>query len=160
VQLDRPGLDIGCGNDPLTPVFRKWDAAYGDGDATVLSGVPDGAFWTVYASHVLEHVHDPESAVLEWWRVLHSGGCLIICVPHMALYEGKTDLPSRWNDDHKTFWLPSGGRYPPHVRSLSGALSKLGGEMTITVLDEGHHYPDKLQHPGGEYSIEGIVRKP
>lgn len=54
------------------------------GDARNLSRFEDGAFSTVYASHVLEHFDykDEIIAVLrEWRRVLRPGGSLYVSVP-------------------------------------------------------------------------------
>ncbi len=160
-----PCLDVGCGIDYLLPGFpcRRWDQMYGDGDATKLEGVADESFATVYASHVLEHVHDPVDALRNWWRVLAPGGHLIVCVPHRDLYEGKLDLPSRWNGDHKTFWLPEIADELPHTRGLRQVLAQAGlGEMVVSfrILDDGHSFPDPMVHPVGEYSIEAILRKP
>lgn len=162
VNTDRPGLDIGCGDDPLNAVFRRWDKQHGDGDAVKLTGIPNDCFWTVYASHVLEHLHDPLAAVKEWLRVLHPSGKLIICVPDIDLYEGKADLPSRWNGDHKTFWrleypLPNDGN---HVKGLKETIEQAHGKILhLTTLKYGHEYPDKLIHPRGEYSLEVIAAK-
>jgi methyltransferase family protein len=162
---DRPGLDIGCGFDPVHPTFRQWDAALGHGDATHLAGVPPAVFWSVYSSHLLEHLHDPVTALRNWYRVLRPDGFLTVVVPHMDLYEGKPDLPSRWNPDHKTYWrpdapLPGDG---PHVRGLRTILAAAlpDGELVyVRVLDDGHVPPTPTTHAGGEYGIEAVVRKP
>lgn len=157
---DKPGIDIGCGIDPLNNTFHKWDAVYGDGDATYMDGVPDATYHTVYASHVLEHLQDPVEAVRNWWRILQPGGHLIICVPHRDLYENKKELPSNWNSDHKWFWLPQEFD-PPHTLSLAHVVGRGTDRDTvlIRVLDEGHKSSGLDEHPGGEYSIEAIVRK-
>ena len=162
-HIKAPCLDVGCWVDFLRPGFRctRWDQMYGDGDATILAGVKDESYQTVYCSHVLEHVRDPIAALRSWWRVLKPGGKLVVCVPHRDLYEGKLDLPSRWNGDHKSFWLPDTKRQG-HLWGLRQAIAEAipGGEVvSFRVLDEGHYYPDSLVHPLGEFSIEAIVRK-
>src|SRR5690348_8692983 len=100
------GIDIGCQRDMIHESFRPWDLIFGDGDATHMADVADDTYHTVYASHVLEHLADPDTAVLNWYRITKPGGHLIVIVPHRDLYEKKDDLPSRWNGDHRWFFLP------------------------------------------------------
>lgn len=163
---DKTGLDIGCGRDPIHPAFRRWDLIHGDSDCTQLTGIPDGTFHTVYASHVLEHLDDPIRAVREWWRVVRPGGCLVINVPSAELYEGQPNLPSRWNPDHRTFWhltAPPSGSQSHHVGLMpivDAAITKPRSIEVLRALDEGHSFADKLVHPGGEYSLEVVIRKP
>lgn len=155
------GIDIGCQHDPLNHTFRRWDLIFGDGDATFMEGVPDGLFCTVYASHVLEHVNDPVTAVKNWYRITAPGGNLIILVPHRDLYEKKKELPSNWNGDHKTFWLPEYAE-PPCTRSFKGTILEAIPDANIIsfeVLDAGY-FANGSNHAGGEFSIEAIIKKP
>lgn len=155
------GIDIGCGKDPLNDTFRRFDHIFGDGDAQKMHGVPDNLFHTVYASHILEHVYDPIEAVWNWYRICRSPGHLIICVPHRDLYEKKKVLPSRWNGDHKTFWLPEHGE-PPITRGLRDVvLQAIPGAniVLLRVLNEGFISNGEQSHSGGEYSIEVIIKK-
>ena len=154
------GIDIGCGTDPLNETFRRYDHIWGDGDAQKMFGIPDNAFHTVYASHVLEHVYDPIEAVYNWYRICKSPGHVIICVPHRDLYEKRKMLPSRWNPDHKTFWLPEKGE-PPHTRGLQEVISQAvpgANLIVLRVLNEGYMVNGD-GHSGGEYSIEAIIKK-
>lgn len=157
-----PGLDIGCGSDPLTPTFRQYDHLRGDGDATHCANIPDGVFLTVYASHVLEHLADPWSALRNWFRLLAPGGFLLVSVPHRDLYEKRTRLPSRWNGDHKWFWLPDDGE-PPHTLGLRATIrTEIGaGELLdLRVCDDGWADLGPDVHSVGEYSIEAVICKP
>lgn len=175
---DKSGLDIGCGHDPLNDTFRKFDKQFGDGDAQFLLGVD--SYHTVYASHILEHIIDPVKAVARWYEVVESGGRLIICVPHRHLYERKTELPSRWNEDHKHFFLPE-TEEPPCTLSFKKVILDAipDANVEFRVLDEGFHdglewYQAEVigelgevelkdfsvqEHPKGEYSIEAIIYK-
>jgi ubiquinone/menaquinone biosynthesis C-methylase UbiE len=156
------GIDIGCQRDFLNETFRRWDMIYGDEDATFMHGVSDGKFRTVYASHVLEHLPDPVAALQNWFRILKPGGHLIVCVPHRDLYEKKTTLPSKWNGDHKTFWLPEVGE-PPVTLGLRETIAQAvptGKIVYVRVLDEGFESHGPENHSGGEYSIEAVVEKP
>ncbi|MFZ1655162.1 MAG: class I SAM-dependent methyltransferase [Candidatus Moraniibacteriota bacterium] len=44
--------------------------------------VPDASVDFVISSHVLEHFADPIAALLEWYRVVRSGGYVYLIVPH------------------------------------------------------------------------------
>jgi SAM-dependent methyltransferase len=165
-----PGIDIGCGSDPLNATFDRWDKA--DGDATDMYGIPDGTYHTVYASHVLEHLDDPVTALRNWWRILAPGGCLIVCVPSMELYEKKRDLPSNWNGEHKTYWTPVDHGDAPHIRGLWRTCIEalvpvdppepvlVASEVVESVLNEGYHSYSDGTHSHGEFSFEIILRKP
>jgi SAM-dependent methyltransferase len=159
------GLDIGSGPDPIHPgsrTWQRWDKP--EGDATFLHGVPDASFETVYASHLLEHLDDPITALRSWWRVLKPGGHLIVCVPHRDLYEKKRFLPSLWNGEHKTMWLETHAEPPCTFCLMDVVVMALRGEepeiCLYRVLDEGWQPCPVEQHSGGEYSIEIVVRKP
>ncbi|MBE9533976.1 MAG: class I SAM-dependent methyltransferase, partial [Proteobacteria bacterium] len=107
------GLDIGYGGDLVCENAKGWDIE--DGDAMKLEGLSDNSFDFVYSSHTLEHMIDPAIALKNWWRVLKPGGNLILYIPHRDLYEKKKDLPSRWNLDHKHFFLPELDELPVTV---------------------------------------------
>lgn len=157
------GIDIGCGGDPINQTFRQWDERIKwCGDATLMSGIPSNAFHTVYTSHVLEHLQEPQKAIRRWYEITRPGGHLIIIVPHRDLYEQKTELPSRFNGDHKHFWLPEKGEYPWTRGLKEEVLAALPNAniVSLRVLDE-DYIPsgEDLDHPMGEYSIEVILRK-
>ena len=166
-----PGIDIGCQFDPIIPTFRAWDILFHDGDATHMAGVKNGAYRTVYASHVLEHLDDPDAALRNWMRILAPGGHLIVVVPHRDLYEKKAQPPSRWNAEHKHFYLPDRAE-PPGVLNFREVIDRAagagpgagsrgsGGEVvSFRVLDAGWTSAGVDVHSGGEYSIEAIIRR-
>jgi ubiquinone/menaquinone biosynthesis C-methylase UbiE len=154
------GIDIGAGNDPLNKTFRRWDLKFGDGDATLMKGVPNNLYHTVHASHVLEHLDNPTIAVKNWYRILAPKGNLIILVPHRDLYEKKKELPSRWNHSHKSLWLPDIPD-PPQTWSLKKTIQSAipnSNIISFRILDEGYK-KNGNKHPQGEYSIEAIIQK-
>jgi len=181
--IQAPGIDIGGGIDPL-PIkgmihWDYWWSVTPDGsvfqdpdvtrDAANLSKFSDESFLTVYASHILEHLDDPEAALREWWRVLQPGWYLIICVPHRDLFEMQDHHPSRWNPcdrpdggGHMSFWLPDSDDLPV-TRNFKRTLQTVLQEGTIVsfqVLDTGYDYNrDKSLPPIGEYSVEAIIFK-
>lgn len=159
---DKSGIDIGCGPDPVQSTFDKWDVELGHGDATFMEGVEGNKYHTVYNSHLLEHIIFPTTAVARWYQILAPCGHLIIVVPHRDLFEKQKEPPSRWNPDHKWFWLPD-KEEPPATKSLKKVIEDAISSpniVSLRVLDDGYQPNDSEQHPCGEYSIEIIVKKP
>jgi SAM-dependent methyltransferase len=158
--VDAKGIDIGCGLHKIHQSYKSWDSAFGDGDATFMEGVEDEYFEVVFTSHILEHLADPHEGLRNWFRILKPGGHLIISIPHRDLYEKKTELPSRWNPDHKSFWLPDKTELPDTL-SLKKVLEEVlpeGEIVSITVRDD-HYDSNGPNHPIGEFSIEAIIIK-
>jgi SAM-dependent methyltransferase len=156
-----PGIDIGSSNDPIDEKFDLWDFCLGNTDATYMEGVSDNKYKTVYCSHIIEHLYYPLEGIKNWYRILASGGHLIILAPHRDLYEKRKKLPSRWNSDHKTFWLPEEYE-PPNTFSLKHTILQAipnANIVSLNVLNEDWCSESDLKHSNGEYSIEIIVRK-
>ena len=116
----------------------------------------DGSQDAVFSSHCLEHIANYRQALREWFRVLKPGGHLVIVVPHQFLYEKRTGLPSRWNEDHKRFYTPAllmseiETALPPNTYRLRHlADNDLGYDYSIG--------PDR--HAGGCYEIELVIQK-
>ena len=153
------GLDIGYGGDPVVENVRGWDFEHGD--AHYLKGLDDESFDFVYASHLLEHLPDTETALTHWWRVLKPGGYLLLFVPHRDLYEKKQTLPSRFNDDHAHFFMPEDDEAPDTigVRAMINRMFPTAEIEYIRTCDEGYRNPGDELPSEGEYSIEAVVRK-
>ena len=105
-------LDVGCGTDPVNKsLYPKvtdvtpYDLILGHTDAIFLPELAGqaGTFDCVHASHLLEHLTLPGTAVGMWLTMLKPGGHLVVTVPEEDLYE-QGIFPSRWNGDHKTTW--------------------------------------------------------
>ena len=138
-------LDIGCGPDkiklPPPSTVRGWDLE--DGDATHLATLDDKSFDTVVSAHCLEHLHDPETAVRNWSRVLREGGYCYILVPLCSAYEKfkdftyGTDNAGKFNPDHKTSWdlinLVDAPRNHRHF-GYKGIV-QLGAQAGLTLVD-------------------------
>jgi SAM-dependent methyltransferase len=153
------GLDIGYGGDLLCDNCVGWDIEHGD--AQFLAKAKDDSFDFVYSSHTLEHVADESVALRNWYRAVKPGGYLILFLPDRELYEKKITLPSRWNPDHKRFFLID--RYEaPDTVGLLPLISRSIPEASVISArrcDAGHTIEDPRVHSDGEYSIEVIVRK-
>lgn len=153
------GLDIGYGGDPVMRDVVGWDFEHGD--AQLLHGLGDRTFDYVYSSHLLEHLPDCELALRNWWRVLRPGGYLILYLPHRDLYEKKARLPSRFNDDHKHFFLPDRDD-PPDTLGVAPLLVRTLPGLEVVycrTCDEGYVDPGPALPSEGEFSIEVVARK-
>ena len=159
-------VDVGVGrfdtHDGADPIC-EWAEMHDKDicDATTMDSYADESFDTVYASHILEHLSDPIEGVKNWLRICKQGGVVFISLPHRDLYEKKKTLPSRWNADHKYFYLPLTSE-PPCTFSVSDLIAiategkykfNVSVQNTCTNVDK----PD--QHANGEMSIEVIIYK-
>jgi SAM-dependent methyltransferase len=157
------GIDIGSGPDPLfigEETWRLWDRE--DGDATFMASVHDNFYDVAYASHILEDMDDPATALKNWYRIIRPGGHLIVLVPHRDRYERRKELPSLFNGAHRSFWLPDRAE-PPVTRSMFHEFKAALPEaelLNLRVLEDDWAPCPPEQHAGGEYSIELIARKP
>ena len=153
------GLDVGYGGDLLTTDCRGWDFEHGD--AQYLKGIGASEFDFVYSSHTLEHMSEPAIALRNWWRVLKRGGYLILYLPHRELYEKKKTLPSRWNLDHRHFFLLDKDEEPDTIGIIPMIQRSLSDFEIIYAKEcsEGHTITDPEIHSDGEYSIEVVVKK-
>ncbi len=153
------GLDIGFGGDIIYHNAQGFDWEHGD--AQYLREIEDEAFDYVYSSHTLEHMNDPKIALKNWFRVVKPGGYLILYIPHRDLYEKTNSLPSRFNPDHKSMWLPEYGD-GKDTFGLKETLEEVidGFEIIyIKVCSEGYVNPDNSLQSSGEYSIEAVIKK-
>lgn len=96
--LKGSGIDIGAGPDAVTADVERFDIEHGD--ANEITKFVHKEFDFVFSSHCLEHMHKPQEAILEWWRLVKPGGVLFFLVPDEDLYEQGV-FPSRFNPDHK-----------------------------------------------------------
>lgn len=140
------GIDIGSGPDPLGADVRTFDIA--DGDANDISRFVHERFDFVYASHCLEHMRDPRTAILEWWKLVKPGGHLFFIVPDEDLYEQGV-FPSRFNSDHKaTFTIAKRRSWSPvSINVLDLARSLPDGQLIEVVLHD-HGYDRRLLRHG------------
>lgn len=127
------GLDVGCGPDKLP--FENCHGFDGkDGDANKLSTYFDANnFDYLHGSQVLEHMHNPEAALRDWFRVVKPGGFIIQTVPDVGAYEN-FHYPSKYNQDHKASFsiIYRGSCFPIHI-CLPDFLKKLE-DISDTLL--------------------------
>lgn len=167
-------IDVGVGRfdtfdgaDPVTPdcVMHDKDIC----DATTMEVYDNDTFDCVHASHILEHLNDPMMAIRNWYRICKPGGHIIITVPHRDLYERQRMLPSRWNRDHKTMWLPDRCD-PPHAFNFHSVIVDALKELvpgpdvfahivSYETFDTCTNHDRPNEHPDGDMCIEAIIRK-
>jgi len=86
------------------------------GDAVDLSEFSDGSIGAVLASHVLEHVKDPELALSEWHRVTGDAAAVVVVTPSWW-------APHTWlHPGHRWYFTGGQGRGTPHKISGSKVL--------------------------------------
>jgi len=96
------GIDVGCGPDKIWyDSCRAFDLEHGD--ANVISKYFSNKFDYLHASQCLEHMHNPFEAIIEWLKIVKTGGHAVVSIPDWVLYEGRV-WPSRYNPDHKSTW--------------------------------------------------------
>jgi SAM-dependent methyltransferase len=156
------GLDIGYRGErgsqdiqPILPTAIGIDLDYPGYNGTQLP-FADNSQGYVYASHILEHVLNPEECIKEWYRVTKPGGYIIITVPHMDLYEQKEAPPSLWNLGHHRFY-----RYKDFAREIEQSLVPRTFIIEkIQLLDYDYDYSvPPHQHSVGRMEMEAVIRK-
>ena len=106
-------LDLGCGPWKAFPHFIgmdgmvEWRGQWKPdimGDCTDLSMFADKGLDAVFSSHLLEHIIDTRKTLMEWWRVIKTGGHLALYLPHKDYYPNIGTPGS--NSDHEYDFLP------------------------------------------------------
>ncbi len=153
------GLDIGFGGDLITKDTDGYD--FENGNAQYLKGIEDNSYNFVYSSHTIEHLPNPAEGVKNWFRVVKPGGYMILYLPHRELYEKKKTLPSRFNHDHRHFFLIDRDEAPDTIGIIPLIERSLNNFEIIYIKEcsEGHTITDPEIHSNGEFSIEVVVRK-
>jgi hypothetical protein len=97
-------LELGCGEHRTVPgavTIDVLDLSAVDvvGDVfEVLSLLPNGSVRAIHSTHFLEHIADLEALLVEFERILKSGGAVVATVPHFS-------NPYYYSDPtHRTFF--------------------------------------------------------
>lgn len=140
---------------PIVPQAVGVDLDYPGYDGRTLP-FPDDSQDAVFSSHCLEHAEDCRAVITEWFRVLKTGGFLVLTVPHKFLYERRHRPPSRWNADHRRFFTPGTllmrveEALPPNSYRVRHLIDN-DLSYTYSAVPE--------DHPGGCYEIELVIEK-
>jgi SAM-dependent methyltransferase len=139
-------LDIGAGDDPVTPDAVPFDLAHGD--ANHITAFAPGSFDCVYSSHCLEHMHDPVASLHNWWSLVRPGGHLFLVVPDEDLYEQGL-FPSRFNSDHKsTFTIAKKRSWSPRSFNVLELCLGLPDAQVLSVRLNDIDYDRATAHHG------------
>jgi SAM-dependent methyltransferase len=142
-------IDIGAGTDLVCRWAEGFDVDEGDANVITKYRSTD-AYDAVHSSHCLEHMHDPEAALLEWWSLLKPGGYLITVVPDEDLYEQGV-WPSLFNADHKaTFRLNKAASWSPVSYDIRELVGRLPGCEIISAELQDRGYDRSLQRKFGD----------
>ena len=148
-------IDIGAGEDLVCDTAERFDQD--DGDANHITRYRDlDSYDTVHSSHCLEHMHNPEKALLEWWKIIKPGGYLVLVVPDEDLYE-QGFWPSHFNSDHKaTFTIHNKKSWSPVSFNILELVSSLPNSKIISaeIQDKYYDYNLKTNQP-----LSQIVKK-
>jgi len=140
------GIDIGCGLDPIMPTAQPFDME--DGDANIITQYVTKQYDYVFSSHCLEHMHNPESALNEWWQLVKTGGHLIFTVPDEDLYE-QGYFPSLFNYDHKsTFTIKKNKSWSPRSFNILDLVQALPNSELLKIELQDNDYKRNLLHHG------------
>ena len=142
-------IDIGAGPDLVCEWAERFDIE--DGDANVITKFRQVCTYdAVHSSHCLEHMHDPQSALSEWWDLLKPGGYMVTVVPNEDLYE-QGIWPSIFNLDHKsTFRLDQATSWSPRSFDVRKIHAELPGAHIICAEVQDAAYDYSLQRKYGD----------
>lgn len=146
LYLSGKGIDIGCGNNPVTENCLAFDIEQGDANH-ILDYVTD-QFDYVWSSHCLEHMQDPNQCILDWWKLVKPGGYMILVVPDEDLYEQGV-FPSRFNNDHKwTFTISKQKSWSPVSKNMLDLVKSLPDKEEYSIRLQDMGYDRTLMHWG------------
>lgn len=150
------GLDIGFGGDPITPNAITIDlptpyCIVGNspqhlaGDARQLHWFKDSVLDYVYSSHLLEDFTKDElpQVLKEWFRILKTGGTLIIYSPNQTLYLSHCKK----------------NKQPPNP---SHKIPEFGLTFVLNIFKDqfkNRYYTLHAIEPVDDYSFEAVIKK-
>lgn len=166
-------LDLGCGMCPLYSLYKPyvtsitcadWDNSfhpnpYLDLNCDISQSIPfkNSFFDTIILSDVLEHIPNPRQLLTETFRVLDTGGVLLLNVPFLYwLHEVPYDY-YRYTEYAIRLHLEAAG-FQIKVLEIVGGIIESWADLTSKLLA---YAPGlSLLVPGLFYSIFGLRRLP
>ncbi len=140
-------IDLGCGEMALQSVIQSLGLEYDSLDlipsseqvtfeANIqdMSMISDQSYDTAICLQVLEHVPDPHKAVHEIFRILKTGGQLILSVPHLSrIHEEPNDF-QRFTEYGIHVLLEEAGFHIEEILTRGGLFSFLGHQVSSITI--------------------------
>lgn len=143
-------LDVGCGNKPYRNEFKT--AHYtgidiaGGGHADEEKQVdryydgktipyPDASFGALICTQVLEHADAPEELIIEFHRVLHAEGKLLITMPFIYPEHEQPHDYRRYTRFELMRILKKSGFRDIHIIPSSGAFATIAQLLSIKIFE-------------------------
>jgi ubiquinone/menaquinone biosynthesis C-methylase UbiE len=150
-------LDAGAGRlaykfllEPYCDEYCSIDIADRKGRIDIIGDIQqmefdDNSFDTIFCSQVLEHVPEPQKAVLEFHRVLKKGGHLILSVPHLSYLHNEPHDYYRYTKHGLRFMLEKTGFKIAFIEPAGGVISFLGHIPSTIFINLLYNIP--ILHP-------------
>ena len=140
------GLDLGCGNEKISPYAIGIDICGTAADLKLDLSNPKSLdlFSTesvdyIFSSHLLEDMFDTVNTLKAWWRLIRNDGYLILYLPHKDLYPNIGQQGA--NPSHKYDFFPE-------------EILSIIREFGVFDVIECKRYDEK-----DEYSFEIVLQK-
>jgi SAM-dependent methyltransferase len=147
-------LDVGCGTMPFRRYVETRVERYDSldieprvpgvtfvSDICAMPMVRTNGYDGALCSEVLEHVGDPQRALLEVHRILRPGGKLLLSVPFLArLHEEPRDY-FRYTRHGLAHLLAGGGFQVVEIVPIGSVFSFLGHQISILLLSATYRIP-------------------
>ena len=147
-MLHGKGIDIGCGEDPVTEDCQLFDMPHGDANNITNHIFELEKYDYVFSAHCLEHMYRPDEAIQDWWKLVKPGGVLIVIVPDEDLYE-QGYWPSIFNDDHKaTFTVGKQSSWSQVSFNLLDLAALLSNGRVLSARLQDEHYDRRFLSHG------------
>lgn len=140
-------IDLGCGDMPFRSLVGGQLTGYDSldlfprnasvtyvGDIQNMTMIPDETYDTALCVEVLEHVPDPFRAAREIYRILKSGGILVMSVPHLSRLHDEPHDYYRYTRHGVRHLLEQAGFEVAQLEKRGGIVSFVGHQISTLIL--------------------------
>ena len=140
-------LDAGAGDLQYKALLKQFVESYESfdiekrqksvdylGDVQDMREISSSRYDVVFCNQVLEHVSEPQKALMEFYRILKPGGVLLLAVPHLSrLHEEPQDF-YRYTQYGVTHLLGRAGFNKIETYKTGGLFSFLSHQVSTVFL--------------------------